>query len=253
MSIFQLQQFAVKQTISGMKVCSDSLLFGAIVPVNHVATILDIGAGTGILSLMLAQRANENSELSLKAITAVELTEEAAEEAQENVSNSPWAEQITIIQQDIQQFSRDHKENYNKDYDLIISNPPFFVDQCKTSSKQPLRQAARHSDNLSFSELCQSIDLLLSDLGCVYILLPLTSISQFCHEAFLMNLKLIERIDIAESIDHPVKVSILHFKRSNNLSDEVLKQSRLNKFKLPNIHNDEVRDLLSPFLLRYLN
>ena len=252
MSIFQLQQFAVKQSISGMKICSDSLLFGAIVPVTDATNILDIGAGTGILSLMLAQRANEKSEYSLKAITAVELTEEAAEEAQENVSNSPWTEQIEVVKQDIQQFSLDHKESRSKGYDLIISNPPFFVDQSKTSSSNPLMHAARHSDNLSFGELCQSIDLLLSDLGCVYILLPLTSISQFCHEASRVKTTLIERIDIAESIDHPVKVSILHFKRSNNLSDRLMKQSRLNKFKLPNIHSDEVRELLSPFLLRYL-
>ena len=252
MSIFQLQQFTVKQSISGMRICSDSLLFGSVVPVAHATNILDIGAGTGILSLMLAQRANENSEPSLKTITAVELTEEAAKEAQENASNSPWSEQIKIVQQDIQQFSLDHKEKQSKGYDLIISNPPFFVNQSKTSSSNPLRHAARHSDNLSFGELCQSIDLLLSDLGCVYILLPLTSISQFCHEASLVNMKLNERIDIAESIDHPVKTSILHFKRSNNLSDEALKQNRLNKFKLPNIHSDEVRELLSPFLLRYL-
>ena len=208
MSIFQLQQFSVKQTISGMKICSDSLIFGAMTPMTGAIKVLDIGTGTGILSLMLAQKANTESDCKLESITAIEITREAAEEAQENFINSPWASQLKIIQQDIQKFSQIQKEKMNDDFDVIICNPPFFVNQTKTSDDNPLRHTARHSDTLSFADLCQSIDRLLTTLGRVYLLLPIISITEFCHEASLVGLKLYERIDIAESVDHPVKVSM---------------------------------------------
>ena len=104
MSIFQLQQFAINQSRSGMKICSDSLLFGALIPINGAKRILDIGAGTGILSLMQAQKSNDVGSLNLK-ITAVELTQAAAEEAQENFDNSPWSNQLESIQQDMPGFA----------------------------------------------------------------------------------------------------------------------------------------------------
>lgn len=252
MSIFKLQQFSVKQTTSGMKVCSDSLLFGAVIPVIKARRALDIGTGTGILSLMLAQKGHEDIDCSLHSITAVELTQEAALEAQDNFQNSPWPDQLEVIQQDIQQFSRDHKNKNNDGYDLIISNPPFFVDQSKTSKDKPLRHVARHSDHLSFKDLCQSIDRLLIESGSVYLLLPLISIADFCTEALDVGLQFIEQIDIAESSDHPVKVSILHLVRKSTLVKREISHTRLNKFTLPNVHSDEVQNLLRPFLLRYL-
>jgi tRNA1Val (adenine37-N6)-methyltransferase len=251
-SIFKLQQFSVKQTISGMKICSDSLLFGAVIPVNQATKVLDIGTGTGILSLMLAQKANADIDSKLHSVTAVELTQEAAKEAQENFGNSPWSDQLKAIQQDIQQFSQTHKDEKTDGYDLIISNPPFFVDQSKTSTDNPLRHVARHSDQLPFNDLCQSIDQLLTASGSVYLLLPLISITDLCNEASNVGLKLVEQVDIAESADHLVKVSILHFVRNTALSGREFNQQRLNKFSLPNVHSDEVRELLGPFLLRYL-
>jgi tRNA1Val (adenine37-N6)-methyltransferase len=265
-SIFKLQQFSVKQTLSGMKICSDSLLFGALIPVAGAQRILDIGAGTGILSLMQAQKCNAITDSTLETISAVELTPAAAEEAQENFNNSPWADQLKIIAQDIQQFSQQHKEQQSAGYDVIICNPPFFVNQTKTSSNNPLRHAARHSDSLSFADLCQSIDRLLTAQGRAYLLLPTTAITEFCAEAYALGLKLTARIDIAESADHPVKVSSLTWVRERALVareleiddeptltlDAELQQGRLNKFKLTNVHSDEVRELLQPFLLRYL-
>ena len=200
---------------------------------------------------MLAQKASTETGSKLESITAVELTQEAAEEAQGNFNNSPWANKLKIVLQDIQHYSQDHEKQMNDGYDVIVCNPPFFVNQTKTSADNPLRYSARHSDTLSFTDLCQSIDRLLTTLGCVYLLLPTTSITEFCNEASLVELKLQERIDIAESADHSVKVSMLHFKRGNAQSKIKVKQGRLNKFKQTNVHSDEVRKLLSPFLLRY--
>jgi tRNA1Val (adenine37-N6)-methyltransferase len=256
-SMFKLQKFSVKQSISGMKICSDSLLFGASISVEGAKRVLDIGTGTGILSLMLAQKSLASKDSTLTIITAIELTREAAEEAQENFNNSPWTNQLEIIQQDIQQFSR-HQLSRQKGaqmsagYDVIVCNPPFFVNQTKTSAENPLRYTARHSDTLSFSDLCQSIDRLLTKRGSAYLLLPTMAITEFCDEANMVGLKLIARTDIAESAEHLVKVSIMQFHRNKAQSEIKIKQSRLNKFKQANVHSDEVRDLLSPFLLRYL-
>ncbi|MGK0475938.1 MAG: tRNA1Val (adenine37-N6)-methyltransferase [Oleispira sp.] len=266
MSIFKLQRFSVKQTLSGMKICSDSLLFGALIPINKsTQRILDIGTGTGILALMQAQKSKAFTESSLEKITAVELTQAAAAEAQENFSNSPWSEYLDIVIQDIQQFSKHFKQSA-VGYDLIICNPPFFVNQTKTSVDNPLRHAARHSDSLSFTDLCQSIDKLLTDSGRAHLLLPAIAIIEFCVAASEAGLGLVERMDIAESPGHPVKVSALTFARdavsaghkcaSDSESALTLmikyKHGRLNKFKQANVHSDDVRDLLSPFLLRYL-
>ncbi|MFQ3171095.1 MAG: tRNA1Val (adenine37-N6)-methyltransferase [Oleispira sp.] len=255
--MFKLQKFSVKQSISGMKICSDSLLFGASISVEGAKRVLDIGTGTGILSLMLAQKSLASKDSTLTIITAIELTREAAEEAQENFNNSPWTNQLEIIQQDIQQFSR-HQLSRQKGaqmsagYDVIVCNPPFFVNQTKTSAENPLRYTARHSDTLSFADLCQSIDRLLTKRGSAYLLLPTMAITEFCDEATMVGLKLIARTDIAESAEHLVKVSIMQFHRNKAQSEIKIKQSRLNKFKQANVHSDEVRDLLSPFLLRYL-
>ncbi|MGK0248334.1 MAG: tRNA1Val (adenine37-N6)-methyltransferase [Oleispira sp.] len=271
MSIFKLQQFSVKQTLAGMKICSDSLLFGALIPINKsTKRILDIGTGTGILALMQAQKSKALTESSLEKITAVELTQAAAVEAQENFSNSPWSEYLDLVIQAIQQFSKHFKQSamshQTVGYDLIMCNPPFFVNQTKTSVDNPLRHAARHSDSLSFTDLCQSIDKLLTDSGRAHLLLPVIAITEFCVAASAAGLGLVERMDIAESPCHPVKVAALTFARDNMLavhkrasdSDSALtlmieyKHGRLNKFKQANVHSDDVRDLLSPFLLRYL-
>jgi tRNA1Val (adenine37-N6)-methyltransferase len=282
-SIFKLQKFSVKQTLAGMKICSDSLLFGALIPIDKsTQRILDIGTGTGILALMQAQKARALTESSLEKITAVELTQAAAGEAQENFSNSPWSEHLDIVTQDIQQFSKNFQQNFQKNfqqnfqqhsaghqtvgYDLIICNPPFFVNQTKTSVDNPLRHAARHSDSLPFTDLCQSIDRLLTDSGRAHLLLPVIAISEFGVAASTAGLKLVERMDIAESPDHPVKIAALTFARDNISAGHKCaseresaptlmieyKYGRLNKFKHNNVHSDDVRDLLSPFLLRYL-
>ena len=248
MSIFQLQQFAINQSLSGMKICSDSLLFGALIPINGAKRILDIGAGTGILSLMQAQKSNDVGSLNIK-ITAVELTQAAAEEAQENFDNSPWSNLLELIQQDIQGFAEQQLAAKQPAYDLIICNPPFFAEQSKTASNQPLRHTARHTDTLSFADLINSIDLLLTVDGKVFILLPIAAVTDFCLLAENKSIYLSSQIEIAESSEHSAKVTVLEFSRENK--DQLVTIQRLNKFQQPNVHSDAVQKLLQPFLLRY--
>jgi tRNA1Val (adenine37-N6)-methyltransferase len=253
MSIFRLQQFYVDQSRSGMKLCSDSLLFGALIPIQGATRILDIGTGTGILSLMQAQKINalKLEPSALAVITAVEVTQAAAEEAQLNFNNSPWLEQFKVVNQDIQNFAHHHHLEQRSGYDLIICNPPFFAEQSKTASDNPLRHTARHTDSLSFEDLITSIDKVLSATGKVFLLLPSIALSDVCSRANAKGLHLIRQIDIAESEKHSSKIAVLEFERGQHKVGRIVSVQRLNKFQESNVHSDAVKNLLQPFLLRY--
>lgn len=158
---FQFKQFTVQQGSCAMKVTTDACLFGAwaanSIKHHQHNNILDIGAGTGLLSLMLAQQ-------SSATITAVEIDANAAIQTAENFNASPWAERLKVQQLPIQEFSA------NTLFDIIISNPPFFDNDLK--SQQTERNLALHSTALGFEDLIQSIDQHLSPNGRVFVLLP---------------------------------------------------------------------------------
>ena len=162
---FQFKQFRVDQGQCAMKVTMDACLFGALVSVEESRRILDIGTGTGLLSLMAAQR-------SLAHIDAIELDDNAARQARLNVAQSPWSDQITVIKSAIQRFS-----GTPDGYDTIICNPPFFENSLKAPDKQ--RNMARHTCNLSFDELAQAINHHLTHSGKAWVLLPVLSTSSF--------------------------------------------------------------------------
>lgn len=144
-----------------MKVCTDACLFGAYVAENVIPSgnLLDIGAGTGLLALMLAQKTEA-------LIDAVELDNEAAAQAIENVAGSPWKERIAVINRSIQ----DYYKNTGKKYSLIISNPPFYENYLK--SPEIARNTAIHAETLSLSELIDASVSLLEKHGTLALLLP---------------------------------------------------------------------------------
>lgn len=166
---FDFKQFRVFQDKCAMKVCTDSCLFGAIIEIKNKQNILDIGTGTGLLSLMVAQKANENA-----LITAIEIDKDAASQAIENVKNSFWKSKISVLNQSIQAFCK--PENKNK-FDLIFTNPPFFQNNLKSPDEQS--NLARHNTSLSFKELFDCVNHLLTTDGVFYILLPPAELQQF--------------------------------------------------------------------------
>ncbi|MET0094917.1 MAG: methyltransferase, partial [Sedimenticola sp.] len=165
-----------------MRVCTDATLFGAMAPIRGGERVLDIGAGTGLLALMVAQ-------LGAAGVTAVELTEEAYSEASYNFAQSPWSEQLTAVHQDIQGFAKRCDERFG----LVISNPPFFDSHSKSAEAD--RNAARHTDLLPYVELITAVGSLLSDSGLFYLLIPSHAVERFAQLAAGEGLHLFRRID----------------------------------------------------------
>jgi tRNA1Val (adenine37-N6)-methyltransferase len=156
---FAFKQFTVKQDKCAMKVGTDAVLLGSWILPENAASILDIGTGTGIIALMIAQR-------SPAKIDAIDIDPNACVQAKENVDSSPWRERITIHHESFQTFSlrTEHK------YDLVVSNPPFFVDSSKASHLE--RTISRHTDLLPYHELLEGALRLLRPEGRFCVILP---------------------------------------------------------------------------------
>lgn len=167
---FKFKQFTVEQDRCAMKIGTDGVLLGAWASLEHQPyNILDIGTGTGIISLMLAQRsAAEN-------IEAVEIDDDAYEQATSNFENSPWADRLFCYHAAIQEFASEMIDE--EPYDLIISNPPFYTEDYK--SQDSARDTARFTDALPFQHLIVCAAHLLSEIGKFAVILPKKETAQF--------------------------------------------------------------------------
>lgn len=217
-----------------MKVCTDAVLFGAMAPVNRVDRVLDIGAGTGVLSLMAAQ-------LGAAHVTAIELTQQGYDEAHVNFNNSRWADHLKAVHQDIQGFA----SATACQYDLIICNPPFFENHSKTTNS--LRKVARHNDQLPFADLIKSADQLLSGHGLFYLLLPVHALEKFVAAALVAGFYLIRQTDFRGYTHNKAKVSALTFSRTV----AVFATSLLTVYESHRIYTKDSECYLSAFLLRF--
>lgn len=177
---FTFKQFSIWHDKCAMKVNTDGILLGAWSQLNNATTILDIGSGTGLIALMLAQRACTKAQ-----IFGVEIEQAAAQQASFNASQSPWSINVQIINQDIQSFSLTHMAKF----DLIVSNPPYFTNALKAPTKG--RELARHNDGLSFEQLLHSASLLASNNAHFSLILPCDEAQRLLtiSEKFGWNLK----------------------------------------------------------------
>ncbi|MDT0559674.1 methyltransferase [Ichthyenterobacterium sp. W332] len=158
---FKFKQFAVNQDRCAMKIGTDSVLLGAWTSVNHNPfSILDIGAGTGVLSLMLAQRSNAQQ------IEAIEIDADAYEQCSENFENSQWNDRLFCYHASLLEFTEDVEDKF----DLIICNPPFYSEDYKTNNNS--RDLARFNDAMPFEHLIYGVSQLLNPSGIFSVIIP---------------------------------------------------------------------------------
>lgn len=195
-TFFSFKQFTIHQEQCAMKVSTDACLFGAYIAhfleTNSIATsaVLDIGAGTGLLSLMLAQK-NPKAQY-----TAIEFDVFAASQASENILKSPWKEQMTVINEDVLIWSQNAKSLY----DLIVCNPPFFS-QHLLSDKQE-RIMARHDEFLTLENIEQLAFKHLMNDGIIALLLPYSR-KEECNQLFQGRFHLVQLLETSDNSKKP--------------------------------------------------
>ena len=166
---FSFKHFTIYQHRSAFKVGTDGVLLGACADISGVRSILDIGSGTGLISMMLAQRCDAQ-------ITAIEPDYESFKQTCENISRCDWHNRITVEHSDLQNFNSKHEK-----FDLIVTNPPYFSDSLKSPDSR--RSAARHNDSLTTVEILEGVLKLLNDGGRLQLIMPYVEGNVFIAEA----------------------------------------------------------------------
>jgi tRNA1Val (adenine37-N6)-methyltransferase len=231
-SYFQFKKFRIEQDRCAMKVTTDACILGSWVPIPNQGNFLDIGTGTGLLCLMLAQR-------SKGEIDAVELDQESFDQAKENVERSSWSKRISIIHSDIRNFQP------GKKYDFIICNPPFFQEQLKSSMSK--KNIARHDETLNVSTLLQSVErLLIRPDGKLAVLFPFNQLDGFISAAGKSGLFLYQKLLICDHWQKEVTRCVMVF--GCLPSSEIKTETLLIKDDLGN-YTSQFIELLKDFYL----
>lgn len=234
-SYFRFKEFTVHQEKCAMKVCTDACTFGALVDIQSADHILDIGTGTGLLSLMAAQR-NSGA-----LIDSVEIDRDAFDQATENVKLSPYADRIQVFQTAIQEFQPGIQ------YDVIISNPPFFQSDLKSPSDK--KNVAHHGESLSFDQLLHDATRLLKPDGSFQVLLPVEEALIFLGKAEKKGWYLEEEVILKHnSVKRPFR-SIMTLKKGYSADMQPDRSSIEIYEEDGKSYTTEFKKLLSPFYL----
>ena len=197
---FKFKQFIIHQDKCAMKVGTDGVLLGAWTSLkNNPDSILDIGAGTGLIALQLAQRSNAT------LIDALEIDNDAYIQAVENFENSHWADRLFCYHTSLEEFTNEIEEKY----DLIVSNPPFYKDEYHSNNKA--RNTARSTSSLSFEKLVYSASKLLSKTGILSVITPHKEEENLIDLAHTNNLYPIRICRVKGNSSSPIKRSLLEF------------------------------------------
>ena len=235
---FAFKQFTISQEKCAMKVGTDAVLLGAWAKTYGVRRALDIGTGTGIIALMLAQKCG-------CTIDAVDIDEVAAGEAKENVSNSPWKDRVHIHHISLQDFVKMQEDKY----DLIVSNPPYFTDSQPTTEES--RTKARHTVLLPFHDLIYGATKLLSKEGKFYVILPTKEGELFREMAEAKGLHLRRITRVKTTPEKPEKRLLMQFgftaKSQVSESTLVIEKDNLNAQH----YTDEYKELTREYYLYF--
>ena len=203
-----------------MKVCTDACLFGAWVAkqpsIETAHSILDIGTGTGLLSLILAQVTDKNN----TKITAVEIEVQAATEASSNFNISKWSDRLNLVNDSIQNYTANFmaaRDEKNK-FDIIITNPPFYEGDLKSPDSN--KNKAAHSTELSWTSLVENSASLLKEEGHFFVLVPTLRAYTMQKLAEANHLNLAEEVLVYNDAKHLPFRSFLHFQKNMNSLDK---------------------------------
>jgi tRNA1Val (adenine37-N6)-methyltransferase len=234
--IFRFKQFNVDQTGCAMKINTDGVLLGSMVNGENAENILDIGTGTGVIALMLAQ-AFTNAK-----VDAVEIDVDAAHTAEKNFKASVFANRLTLYAEGFESYFDRYPESK---YDLIVSNPPFYIDSLKSPGAK--KTLAKHTDVDFFERLINSIVGNLSPNGSCWLIVPATMVDLLISLAtnhFIFLNKIISIRSYSHSEPHRVILSFGQKKHSTDISDFVI-------YKDEGIYSDEYKELLKPYFLAF--
>ena len=242
--IFHFKQFSVCQDRCAMKVGTDGVLLGVLAGYGPMCNVLDIGTGTGVIALMLAQRFPDAH------ITGIDIAPDAASQAADNFAASPWADRLEAVCADIREIETDTKELKNSRigelkneipvlhphrgrerfasgrakgagwhrenarakrplFDHIVCNPPFYEHSPAASSAE--RNQARRTDTLAYEELAECASRLLREGGVLEVIIPYSAVDDFIHTCWLHDLHLVRRIDIRTKATKPFKRAVVSF------------------------------------------
>ena len=214
---FRFKEFSIRQDHAAMKVGTDSVLLGSWVSIVSPKNILDIGCGTGLLSIMMAQRFNDAQ------ITGIEIESEALIDAKFNVDQSKWKDRIQLLNKDILEFKSE------REFDLIITNPPYFPND--TLAPDQKRALARSGENYSLVDWIISASKLLSSSGKIAFILPV-NLWMNIEDSLLEWGLVVSRICKVRPIQQkPVHRVIIELQHSNNRHEQIIEELTIEKSK----------------------
>ncbi|EAW36648.1 tRNA1(Val) (adenine(37)-N6)-methyltransferase [Lyngbya sp. PCC 8106] len=231
---FRFKQFTIFQDRCAMKVGTDGVLLGAWTDFTNTQTILDIGTGTGLVALMLAQR-------STAQIDAVEIDECSCIQAKENIELSPWKERIKVDNLSVQDYTKSCSKRYN----LIVSNPPFFENAYKASEQS--RTVARHTNFLSQVDLLNVSQQLLEKEGRLAVIYPTDAANSFQKMAQEFGFFCNQKLFIKPTPNRSIKRILMEFSQSQNNPSENTLTIEIDR----HIYTPEFIDLVKDFYLKY--
>lgn len=230
---FKFQKFTIWQDKTAMKVGTDGVLLGVLSTSScKVRRVLDIGTGTGVVALIIAQRFNN------ALIDAVEIDFDAASQASDNFKLSPFADRLKIYNSDISDYHTAEK------YDLIVCNPPYFVDSLRNPNQQ--RAIARHTITLTFESLAKAVSRLLDIDGIFSVIVPSDAVNNIVKTFAEVDLYKSSQIDIKTTPNKPIKRSVINFsfvKETNPTNKTIVIETS------PLVYSEEFERLIHDYYL----
>jgi len=233
---FQFRQFYVRHDRCAMKVGTDGVLVGCLCP-GPASAILDLGCGTGLIALMLAQRFPE------ARIVGIDIDAAAAAQAADNFAASPWADRLTALCADARSYAA--RGGGDSLFELIVCNPPFYANSPAASSAA--RDRARRTDTLTYEDLALTAERLLTDGGRLGVIVPYGEAADFIHTCWLHGLHLLQRTDIRTAPSKPFKRCFIIFEKTVENKD--IKTHVLTLLNADGTRSEEYRTLTREYYL----